>query len=881
MVEVGFVVWSSRTMASAEASLILRLVDQLSAPSQAVSAALNHLQKEFAQTAASSRALSQMSSAMDRQSRAFITAADQVRGRMDRMRASFATPIVPRLDIANLFRGAAASAGIYFGIREALDATVNSARSAQAALSEIGIKSDLDDAQLASLHRGLLALAPRVNQTTESLLAGVDAMVTLGLAANDAAAAMPAIGRAATATRSEIADLSSASVAAMQNMGVSASEIERMLDGMASAGNAGAFEMRDMAKYFPQLTASARALGMEGVDAVTDLAAALQIARRGAGDAGTAANNMANFLGKIASPEVRKNFKKFGVDVTRELEKAHKKGISPLEHFMEIVDKKTQGGRADLLGQLFGDRQVQDFVRPMLADFRDYIRIREQAERATGTVAEAYARRMQDANERLKALQIRLSNAGTLIGSRLLEPLANAADYFARVFDTIDSRVTVFDRVSAAVKSFTAGLGMEAGSNLPKQIGDMLFGVQTSAQKAGEELGRIAARWRQIGEDFRSVVDSITAGQTQLGDRFRALSAGIGELSISPMAMATLFGAGIALKRVAAVVAGVSMSAPVRLGALAWGLGSLAEGGSSMSAVDWASLAAGLTLFSGALKGLSPYLGMLAAVGAIAEWGPKVAERRREPKPGEPLDRLNKVAGYDITGTREDRLRALRTRAMSSRTKDDDAFAGWSRAEKDAYRAPPSMERPLHPSLMNDNLKLEPKVDLSRAATEIVTFASRMETDLSIKAMPIVDSSSIDASIAKAATLRAMLAGITGGGASAPKEGLPKFGGPRAAGGPVSRAITYLVGEEGPELFTPERSGTIIPNGELAAAGPSAQGGGGANTTTTTINISNAITVNGGGDGQSIARQIIGAMDRQMVRWRQTSLTGGDSYETI
>ena len=41
------------------------------------------------------------------------------------------------------------------------------------------------------------------------------------------------------------------------------------------------------------------------------------------------------------------------------------------------------------------------------------------------------------------------------------------------------------------------------------------------------------------------------------------------------------------------------------------------------------------------------------------------------------------------------------------------------------------------------------------------------------------------------------------------------FGGARAMGGPVSAGQTYLVGEKGPELFNPGRSGSIIPNHKL------------------------------------------------------------------
>lgn len=38
----------------------------------------------------------------------------------------------------------------------------------------------------------------------------------------------------------------------------------------------------------------------------------------------------------------------------------------------------------------------------------------------------------------------------------------------------------------------------------------------------------------------------------------------------------------------------------------------------------------------------------------------------------------------------------------------------------------------------------------------------------------------------------------------------------RASGGPVSAGSTYLVGEKGPELFTPSRSGYIIPNASIS-----------------------------------------------------------------
>ena len=63
-----------------------------------------------------------------------------------------------------------------------------------------------------------------------------------------------------------------------------------------------------------------------------------------------------------------------------------------------------------------------------------------------------------------------------------------------------------------------------------------------------------------------------------------------------------------------------------------------------------------------------------------------------------------------------------------------------------------------------------------------------------------------------------------------------RFGGFRADGGPVTMGNSYIVGERGPELFTPNMSGTITPNGAT-----------GGNTITVNVN---------GGDPNAIVRAL-------------------------
>jgi hypothetical protein len=80
------------------------------------------------------------------------------------------------------------------------------------------------------------------------------------------------------------------------------------------------------------------------------------------------------------------------------------------------------------------------------------------------------------------------------------------------------------------------------------------------------------------------------------------------------------------------------------------------------------------------------------------------------------------------------------------------------------------------------------------------------------------------------------LIGIIGAGGYTPELNAMRYRGARASGGPVAGGGTYLVGERGPELFTPGTSGNITPNNAL--------GGGGI-----TVNVN-------GGDPNSIVRAL-------------------------
>ena len=84
---------------------------------------------------------------------------------------------------------------------------------------------------------------------------------------------------------------------------------------------------------------------------------------------------------------------------------------------------------------------------------------------------------------------------------------------------------------------------------------------------------------------------------------------------------------------------------------------------------------------------------------------------------------------------------------------------------------------------------------------------------------------------------------------------------PRANGGPVTGGSTYLVGERGPELFVPGRSGTIVPNDKM----------GGGSSTNVVVNVDASGSKVEGNDqqGNQLGRVIAAAVQQELIKQKR------------
>jgi tape measure domain-containing protein len=86
-----------------------------------------------------------------------------------------------------------------------------------------------------------------------------------------------------------------------------------------------------------------------------------------------------------------------------------------------------------------------------------------------------------------------------------------------------------------------------------------------------------------------------------------------------------------------------------------------------------------------------------------------------------------------------------------------------------------------------------------------------------------------------------------------------------ANGGRASAGRSYLVGERGPEIFTPKRSGTVIPNNMIGGGG----GGDTINNISVTVDASETAVEGDTGQSQALGRQLATAIQTELLKQKR------------
>lgn len=197
-----------------------------------------------------------------------------------------------------------------------------------------------------------------VAKSPEALLEAVDAIISKTGDIDLARKNLRNIGLAMSGTGSSGEDVGAMIAEMSQKLNVRDPEqIHQTLDLLASQGKAGTFELRDLSTQGPRVFTAMNRTGRQGVDAVREMGAVLQVVRRGTSSAEQAATAYERMIGGLI--EKQRQLKKLGVEIwdPKELKNGRQVMRSTLAIFEDVI-RKTHGDQATL-SQLFGEEAIR------------------------------------------------------------------------------------------------------------------------------------------------------------------------------------------------------------------------------------------------------------------------------------------------------------------------------------------------------------------------------------------------------------------------------------------------------------------------------------------------------------------------------------------
>lgn len=441
------------------------------------------------------------------------------------------------------------TAGAALAVGAPVVASVKLAAGLEDLVKDIAITGEMTQAEERKLGQVLRETALNYNQHAAEIGAGLQALVASGItSAAELQRYAPILARTATATRASVDDLGNVFVALKSNLAIGAQDTEAALNMLAYAGKQGQFELKDMARWMPNLAPMMQALGVTGKEAVAELGAALQVARKGAGTADEAANNLKNFLAKVTSPDTLKDFEKAGIDLKGSLIQLRAQGMTPMMATLEIIRDymKKVGGEGALkrfdtaakagdmegvkalsesygLGTLFQDIQAMSFIKPAIANMEALKRLKAETMAAGGTdmLGADFERRTAGSAEQMKRFGILSKEIGLSVGEALLPPLVSIMETLAPVVRGIGAWASA----NPGLVKTVVGLGLAltagklavlgAGWAISFMVLSPLNGLRTALLTVGGRWLWFKGLW-QAGAFSRVAVAVRMAGQAVL-----------------------------------------------------------------------------------------------------------------------------------------------------------------------------------------------------------------------------------------------------------------------------------------------------------------------------------------------------------------------------
>jgi TP901 family phage tail tape measure protein len=647
-----------------------------------------------------------------------------------------------------------------------LSAPISAAADFETAMNRVVALSSATGEQFDALSQQARELGRTTQFTASEAADAMGFLAMAGFGANEILGAMPGTLQLASSAQMDLARAADIVSNVLTGYGKDVSELAHVNDVLVKAFTSANTDLEQLAEAMKYAGPVASAAGVQFEQA----AAALALMGNAGIQGSMAGTSLRGAMTRILNPtkQVSEAMNEAGLSFTDSAGR-----LLPLDAIIQQLEPHADD--AGLMMRLFGQR-AGPAMAALVGQGSEALReLQGELENSGGTAQRISEVQMSGFNGQMKAFRSAVEGMNIAIGSALLPALTSMVNGLTAALGPITAMAERFPRVASAIVGVTSAIVAFRVAALASQYAGLfmkgaLIDIAIHSLRAAQGMGRVAAAV--------ALQPTIAA--------FGALRSAV----IGYSAAAAVAGHGVALKAMGASLLGLLNPLRVvrlafvglRVALISTGIGAILVGVAAAGTWiynNWSGIAAMFTEFGSAfLEAIQPVMPMLQPV----------------------IDGVSSLVGW-VSGL----VGPLDATGESWAAMGRSAGEGAGSALVTIVELPGKMIA-LAGEFIDVGVRIAQSLwdGVKRKIDEMIEWFRGLPRRI-IAAIGSIDI----ASIIKWPSLPAWAGG--GGGKSA-------VDGERAEGGPVTAGRTYLVGEEGPELFSPGRTGVISPNEVYASA---------------------------------------------------------------
>lgn len=419
-----------------------------------------------------------------------------------------------QLGMLSAMRGAggllALGAG-YVGITQGISGTAGAAIEFEEAFANVRKVLDGSDEQLENIRRSIIGMSKELPIAAGGIAEIYAAAGQANIPIQEISKFSEMVAKVSTAWEVPVAETGQALAEIKNQLNLGVTEVGLFADSLNHLSNNTAANAPRLLEYTKRVAATGEMFGFSAQETLA-FGGAMIAAGAESEVAATSFRNMGRALtkGTEATKMQRTAYKRLGLDAVKTAKNMQKDALGTTLDVIEKIQELPEWERISMASALFGDeaRALMPAINNSTELRRQLGLVGDQANYA-GSAFKEYTIRASTVGNVLQILRNKFADLFRGIGDRMLPSIKEAALGIGYVLDTLGERASIFDKMGTAVQGFTNGMGMNGGiRDIIEDLGDLLFG-KVDGSGAADQLGRIFMQFQSWGQSIRKLRDDL------------------------------------------------------------------------------------------------------------------------------------------------------------------------------------------------------------------------------------------------------------------------------------------------------------------------------------------------------------------------------------